>query len=552
MTAILRRELITLLRTRSAVAAQLGLALAFALLIALRWPTEAQVGLSGAEARQVLDVFGYGLLTSILLLVPAFPATSLVRERVRGTLALLLNTPLKPWSIYLGKLLGILILVAILLLLTTPAAAACYALGGASLTREIGPLYLVLFLAALQMSALALLVSSYASSSDSALRITYGLVVVSAVAVLGPYALLQGGEGWVTALAAWVRCLSPIPAVMEVLGHGDVGLQGLTTGFSAAGRYVVLAGLVSLGLMLATMARLRSPRLLDRARATGVMTEERPAKQRVWRRLLFLVDPQRRSGYIGRWTNPVMVKEFRCRRFGRSHWMLRLIALCAVASLALSCVAVLGVLDWGVEAVGSIMVFLQMAILVLLTPSLASGLISSEHETGGWQLLQMTPLSAGAILRGKLLSVAWPLFLVLCATLPGYVVMIAVQPELTRQVLNVLACLGMTAVFAVLLGAAVSSLFRHSATATTVAYLALLAVCAGPLLFWLGRDAPFGHRTVEAALTVNPLAAALNASRTPGFTRYDLLPANWWFLGCACLALTGFLLVRTWQLTRPE
>src|SRR4051794_31518767 len=123
MLAILRRELITLLRTKRAAAIQLALALAFALLIGLRWPTEAQVGLSGTAARQVLDVFGYGLLTSIVLLVPAFPATSLVREKVQGTLALLLNTPLKPWSIYFGKLFGVLGLVAILLPLTAPAAA---------------------------------------------------------------------------------------------------------------------------------------------------------------------------------------------------------------------------------------------------------------------------------------------------------------------------------------------------------------------------------------------------------------------------------------------
>lgn len=551
MNAILRRELITLLRTRRAVAIQLGLALAFALLIGLRWPTESQVGLSGAESRRVLDVFGYGLLAGVLLLVPAFPATSIVREKVRGTLALLFNTPLTPWSIYFGKLFAILGLVAILLAMTAPAAAACYALGGVSLTREIGPLYLVLFLAALQLSALALLVSSCASSSDAALRLTYGLVVILTVAVLGPYALLQGGEGWPTVLASWVRCLSPIPAVMEVLGHGDVGLQGFTTGFSATARYVLLATVGSLGLMLVTVMRL-SDRLLDRSRPAGVVTEERPATERLWRRLVYLIDPQRRSGHIGRWTNPVMVKEFRCRRFGRSHWMLRLIALCAIASLALSCIAVLGVLDWGVETVGSIMVFLQMALLVLLTPSLASGLISTERETGGWQLLQLTPLSAGTILRGKLLSVVWPLFLVLCATLPGYVVMIAIQPELTRQVLRVLACLGLTAVFAVLLGAAVSSLFRQTAVATTVAYLALLTICAGPLLFWLGRDAPFGHRTVETVLTINPVAAALNASQTPGFTRYDLLPANWWFLGGACLVLLGFLYFRTWQLTRPS
>ena len=30
-------------------------------------------------------------------------------------------------------------------------------------------------------------------------------------------------------------------------------------------------------------------------------------------------------------------------------------------------------------------------------------------ESGSWQLLRMTPLSGGKILRGKLMSVAWPL-----------------------------------------------------------------------------------------------------------------------------------------------
>src|SRR5262249_14733313 len=156
--------------------------------------------------------------------------------------------------------------------------------------------------------------------------------------------------------------------------------------FSATARYLLLATLTSLGLMLVTIRRL-SHRLLDRPRSAGVITEERSSKEQLWRRLLFLIDPQRRSGYIGRWTNPVMVKEFRCRRFGRSHWMLRLLALCAVISLALSCVAVLSVHDWGVDTIGSIMVALQMALLILLSPSLASGLISSERETGGWQLL---------------------------------------------------------------------------------------------------------------------------------------------------------------------
>ena len=86
--------------------------------------------LSGARSQQVLRVFGYGLLAAILLLVPAFPATSLVREKMKGTLALLLNSPMTPWSIYIGKLGGVLGFTLILLVMTAPAAAACHALGG--------------------------------------------------------------------------------------------------------------------------------------------------------------------------------------------------------------------------------------------------------------------------------------------------------------------------------------------------------------------------------------------------------------------------------------
>ncbi|MFO0929255.1 MAG: ABC transporter permease subunit [Gemmataceae bacterium] len=195
---------------------------------------------------------------------------------------------------------------------------------------------------------------------------------------------------------------------------------------------------------------------------------------------------------------------------------------------------------------------LQVALLILFTPSLAGGLISSERETGAWRLLLMTPLSPGAILRGKLLSVAWPLLLLLCATLPGYVVLMTINPALIGQVERVVASLVLTAVFSVLLSAAVSSLFRNTAAATTAAYLLLLAVCLGPLLVWLAREAPFGHATVQAVLTVDPVAAALQAAETPGFTDYELLPANWWVIGGACLGLLAFLAVRVRQLSRPE
>lgn len=551
MNPIIRRELVELLRTRKALALQLSLAFACALLVLVRWPTGELADLSGARSLEVLRVFGYGLLGGVILLVPAFPATSLVREKKQGTLALLFNSPLRPWRIYTGKLAGVLGFTGVLLAMTLPAAAACHALGGTSVRHGVAALYALLAVAALQLSTLALLVSSRSQSSDGALRVTYALVLAVCVLPLVPHALLRGESDPLSSAAAWFRCLSPVPAVMEVLGHGDVGSHGMSSDGDAAFRYVILASVMSLVFALATLVRLNH-KLFDRSRPAGVMTQDRSLPTQIFRRLMFLIDPQRRSGNMTLWVNPVMVKEFRARRFGRSHWTLRLIALCAILSLGLSYVAASEVLGWGIEVIGGGLVLLQVAILILFTPSLAAGLVSTERETGSWQLLRMTPISAGAILRGKLLSVAWPVLLLLCSTLPAYVVMTTVRPELVYQVQRVVACLVLTAVFAVLVSAAASSVFRSTAAATTAAYLTLLAVCVGPFLIWLLRGAPFGHAVVQAALLIDPVAAALQAADPSAFPQYQLVPANWWIGGGSCVALLVVLCVRVWWLCRPD
>ncbi len=496
-------------------------------------------------------MFGYGLLVGVLFLVPAFPATSVVKERINGTLALLLNSPLSLWSIYLGKLGGVLGFTAILLAATFPAAAACYALGGASSRGGVGLLYLVLAICALQLSTIGLLVSSRTQSMDAALRITYALVLAVVVLPLAPHWLLQSQGGPAAWIAEWIRQISPVPAMSEILGHGGIGLRGMETGAGALPRYLALSLISSLGLALITVAGLART-LLDRSRPAGTMTQDRSVKGQVARRFFFLIDPQRRSGSLSLLVNPVLTKELRSRRFGRSHWALRLIALCAILSLGLSFVASSSALAWGSGAIGGALVLLQTTLLLLFVPSLASGLISAEREGGTWQLLRMTPLSVGKILRGKLMSVAWPLILLMAGTLPGYVVMASIEPEQFARSRRVIACLGATAVFAVLASAAASSLFRSTAQATAAGYAIVVGVCLAPLLVWIGQDAPFGHDAVETALTISPVAAALNAAGTPGFAAYDLLPLNWWIIGGASLFLLIVLVLRTRQLYRPE
>lgn len=159
--------------------------------------------------------------------------------------------------------------------------------------------------------------------------------------------------------------------------------------------------------------------------------------------------------------------------------MLPSIALCAVASLGLTYGSTAGTMDWGVETIGGIMVILQVTLIILLIPGLAAGMISAERETGGWPLLQMTPLSTGRIVRGKLLSVTWTVSLILLATLPGYFVMISIEPSLTRRIVYVLVCLLLMAVFAVIFSVAVGSLFRRAADSAERAPVGDPGCCGG-------------------------------------------------------------------------
>ena len=141
MNPVIQREFFGILRSPKAFAALLTLTVAFSIAVLMRWPSDAKVDLSGEQSIGVFRVFGYGLLAGVIFLVPAFPASSIVKEKNKGTLALLLNSPLKSSSIYLGKLAGVLLFSLLVLLSSLPAAAACFAMGGVDLTGGPGLLH---------------------------------------------------------------------------------------------------------------------------------------------------------------------------------------------------------------------------------------------------------------------------------------------------------------------------------------------------------------------------------------------------------------------------
>jgi len=274
----------------------------------------------------------------------------------------------------------------------------------------------------------------------------------------------------------------------------------------------------------------------------------------IFRRFMYLgfFDPKKRTGSIADYENPVMMKEFRTRTFGRAHWMARLVGSCLIVSLMLVFLAVVASMYVGMDYIAGVLVIFQVGLIILVTPALAAALISAEVESGGWTLLKSTPLSARRIVFGKLLSVGWTLFMILLATLPGYFVLLMIDPGWQDRVIHGLISLSLTALFALMLGAACSALIPRTAAATTAAYLILVGLCVVTLLPWLGEGTLFGRGFVESALAFNPLAASLNAVKMRAMADYDLIPSTWIFMGVATAVCALVLWIKTWRLTRPQ
>jgi ABC-type transport system involved in multi-copper enzyme maturation permease subunit len=548
---IFSRELQQRIRSWQSLAALLFIAGGSIVLVLLRWPTDQRVDLVSQAASLVFRPLALALSMAVMMLVPAFPATSFVMERRRATLALLLNSPCKPWQVYTAKLSSNVFIAWWLIASSLPAIAACYAMGGISMGDHVIPFLVVLVVMCIQYSAIGLWISSRVSSPETSLRWTYATVMVLVIVSVGPLVLTGQLDNWKAQTATALSTFSPLSAILNITGsEATASAIGMSTGWR---EYAIVGLLMTLVLAVLTIWQIH-PTRMERSRPAGKIIDPSQASvgSRVGRRLMFLVDPRKRKSPIPRWINPIMVKEFRTRRFGRLHWLVRIVAICIVISLALTILAAAGTVSWGVEQIAVALVLMQIGLLMLVGPSLGASLIATEVESGGWTLLRATPFSSVRILTGKLASVLLTMLLVLLATIPGYLVMGFIQPTLSGQIDNVFLSLLMAVLLIVSVSACISSLCRSTAVATVASYSVLLSLFAGTMLFWLARGKPFGPLLVERILVFNPVAVALSEMEAPGFAQYNLAPAGWYVSAGISLLGLAVMAFRTWRMMKPD
>ncbi len=310
------------------------------------------------------------------LLAALMLSSSLGDEMRRGTLGVLLTTPITSVHIVVGKLLGGLVQVVLLLGISLPALAILRCLGGLS-WEEVRAGFCIVLSAAVFAGALSLLWSTYYPHpyrAISAGAVTY--LVLFAGLPFTAICLVQAGvlNGPVT--ASLLDLLNPFRALYRALPWlGRPPAAGTGPSFSWPLHCLIMVGL-ALAASCVSVWRIRrvavrggliktgNARALHRLRGSPVVWKEDPSG-RQWRR--------RGNLLIG----------------------LLALALCVPAlmmgsprgvPLALSVYYGFGGL-W-------LVVILRLAIFV-------AGGIAREKESGAWQTLLTTPLTERQILWGK-------------------------------------------------------------------------------------------------------------------------------------------------------
>jgi len=362
-----------------------------------------------------------------MLLAPALTAPVIAGEREQGLLEGLQLSPLRPGQIVRGKLFAALAFLAVMMLVPVPGIAICFLMGGLS-PGEFGLALALQLAVAVAGAAVGLACSSFCHRVGSALSNTFSVVVlwnvisavmlfVAATATTGGLNLWPGVRdicsvlGMTNPLVAVATITDPDTAVYlakanPIFATSVVPLAYVSILFCLASTVVLLlfaAYKVRRPLAEQLLVELKPRRRKGKAaRATTPAEPGSPAKPSRVRLELPLL-------WRIRFENPILQRELRSKlrqrqvskatTVGAVLIVLFLVYL-YIRLMILTIKEPMGRPDfWQIEMV-------VVSIGVLLASSLmGANALSREREAGTWEALNLSLLSRGQIVAGKLLAI---------------------------------------------------------------------------------------------------------------------------------------------------
>jgi ABC-type transport system involved in multi-copper enzyme maturation permease subunit len=265
-----------------------------------------------------------------------------------------------------------------------------------------------------------------------------------------------------------------------------------------------------------------------------------------------LIDPRRRKKMIGPWSNVIFIKEMRTKAMGKMHYLVRGVYSCLGLSIALIFVMSLMITrsSFAVDTYRVVILCFQLALVLLLTPSLSASAITSEIEGGHIDQLRSAHIGGFTMIMGKFMAAMLPMVILLVATLPIMAALGAIAGEI-NCILKGLAVIGVTTLFAACTGLFFSSFMRRTAGAVAASYIMVLVFGVGTFAVHFLAD-NLSPKVVENLLSVNAIAAGISAISSTSLTEYHLFSKYLMITGGLTVAMFVAAAVRVGILLRVE
>lgn len=358
---VLRRELLTALRSHKAFILQFIYLAILAVIVRLAWPTE-MVTSKDALTRTLFKTFGISQLVLLSIMSPAFSASAMTIEKERRCIDLLMTSPIRANTILMGKYMSSVVYLFLTVLSTAPVIAVVMWLPGLG-PLDIAGLYTLLFSVAASFGMIGLTCSVFFHRSQTSLSITYMIVL-------------------------------PMALILFIFAASYDGFFLLEAAIWPSAVLLVIAFL----LYHSCLARMRKPfdpvfkaaEEEDVAAQTGlVIVRDRFPDN--------LLAPPNAGELLPDGVNPMYQKELRSEIFGRGTLFLRLLIQ---ISMFLSVVFLVAVFI-GME---NIFVDYLLIFTMLVAPAFACNTFTQERERGTLDLLLTTLIRPRQIITGKFLS----------------------------------------------------------------------------------------------------------------------------------------------------